>query len=191
LTDIFRLKSRVKSSYQYVVFPLGLQNKLSEVVWEEPTHQVFDVHWKIVGRAQRGLTDRILASVDYLLAQTSIPLFSQKFVDKTHLSDKEIDFIPCQVISEKEKSHYFYIGRVHRFLPLIDVIETERAERLSVLASPIFRDNVSDFLIARDQDRRTMLVVSDRFKELCEMNSLCIDFSSVVVGKNLRKSDPR
>jgi hypothetical protein len=181
MTDnCYRIYSPVKCKEQYVVFSQGLQDKLAENFWLNVTRNKLDERWKIVGKAQLGLTEKILGELDYLSAFVSIPLFSERFV--VALKDvlrEDVDFFPCSVISNSGKRHLFYIARIHTFLDLIDHKSTDLGQKLSPLSPVIFKSDNHNFLLARDMTKKSTLFASEKLKSIVTKMKFEIGFSSV------------
>ena len=177
MSKTYRLSPQLKSSYNNVIFSQSVQDKLSEFVWGRLILNDIDARWKICGTMQNGVTEKALNALDYLPAFTSIPLFSQKLVDILTSNDShDIDFTPCRVITDEKNEHEFFIARTRKFLPLINIVETNNGEAVSPLAPIIFNNIDEDFLLARDTTRKTMLVASEKFKDLCQRSKLKINF---------------
>lgn len=190
MTDFFRLAPKIKSRQHYVVFSEGLQDKLSEIIWENPNTAPIDARWKILGTAQHGITKKIAEEIDYLPAFVSIPLFSQR-ASKIILEECDgIDFIPCCILVDGAQFDFF-IGRIHQFLPLINHEASNQAERLSPLAPIIINSEVKrSFFLARDTEDRTKIICSNEFRELCIERKLNIDFHKFEDLENWLKRQP-
>lgn len=180
MDNYYRIYSHGKRKEQHVVFSQGVQDKLAEKFWANVTQDKLDTRWKIIGKAQSGLSDKILSRVDYLSAFVAIPLFSEKFVaSMKDVLREDVDFFPCLVISNSGKEYFFYIARIHVFLDLVDLEKTDSGEKLSPLSPVIFRVKNYDFFLARDINRKSILVASEKFKSIIMEMKFEIDLSCV------------
>ena len=167
MDNYYRIYTSAKNKDQHIIFSQGAQDKLSNIFWMNVTRNNLDARWKIVGKAQVGLSDKTLSKADYLSAFVSIPLFSEKFVlAMRDMLREEVDFFPCIVVSNSQKEYTFYIARTHVFLSLIDSENTDIGEKLSPLSPVIFKLKDYDFFIGRDLDRKSILVASEKFKSI-------------------------
>lgn len=178
--EMYRPDAATRSSYSSIVFSPGVQEKLSRYLWQSSTSQVVDKRFIPIGKAQHGLTDAFLKRADYLLAATSIPIFSRRLSDEfLKVARDEIEFIDCKIISETGCEHQFNIAKIIKFLPLVDLSETENSEKMGPLAPIIFGRHSHNFFIARDENKRTIFVVSERFKNFCEKDKRNVKFTPV------------
>lgn len=183
MTNLYRLQARLKKPRHYVYFSPGLQDKLDDLIWGHPNRNPIDLRWKIQGKAQDDLSDRLLQQLDYIPGISALDFFSQRFLEHQppELVD-DVDFIPCAVVSKTDQEHPFFLARCHRFVDVVDAVATGAAESISALAPMIFKDEAPSFLMARDGGRRTISVVSERFKSYCEKHDFQIDFRPVDTG---------
>lgn len=127
-------------------------------------------HQKLVFTAQQGYNSNNIEKIDYLKCSSSVPIFSQQFVEI--LQDKlrqDMEFIPCKVICDNI-SYDFYVGRILNFIQLIDKEKSEYyelSEGEKIMDIPVFSSSVNtDFYIARDSEEKNLYAITDKMKEV-------------------------
>lgn len=134
----------------------------------------------IQGRGQDYLTASEIRNADYLDCVISVPIFSKsaREVFKAEFPE-EIDFHPISVMADTDKFDFF-IGKSHKYLNILNKKESEyrpMADGSPVLSIPVLEKNFDeDFYIARDRDEPQILVVSQKFVDLCEKHKVNIGF---------------
>lgn len=129
----------------------------------------FLTHKKLVFTAQQGYNSDNIEKIDYLKCSSPVPIFSQRFVEALQDNlEQDIEFIPCKVICNNI-SYDFYVGRILKFLPLIDKEKSEYyelSEGEKIIDIPVFSSSVNtDFYIARDSEEKYIYAITDRMKE--------------------------
>jgi len=134
----------------------------------------------IQGKAQEYLIASEITKSDYLDCVISVPIFSKlaREVFEEEIPE-EIRFHPMSVIADVSEFD-FYMGKCHKYLDILNKKESQyrsMTDGSPMLSLPVFKKNFDDdFYIARVRDEPQILVVSQKFVDLCEKSRLNIGF---------------
>lgn len=135
---------------------------------------------KPFGKAQEEIKLEHLRSADYLPLNISIPIFSKRVIDilkKEFIN--EIKEYECIVSCEGEEL-IFYMCFIDKFLDLVDVEKSEFStltDGRPILSKAVYKnESRDDFYLARDNEFKAELVVSQKFVDLCSLHKLNIEF---------------
>lgn len=161
----------------------GSYEKMSKYFFSDIEDKKYFDNVKFSGIAQKGFTHKLLAQTDFLINARfgGIPVFSERFMERTnqYLSDK-INFYPCQILLN-EKSYNFFLCRVKHIMPIIDYEKSGYmmlSDGSKIVDEPIIikEDVDEDLLIVRDSTYKSIIVVSDLFKQIVENEKLNVGF---------------
>lgn len=181
MKNIYKLEIYKNFNPRHAVFSGGKLDKIHYFFITNDFSKKPDPRFIPVGVAPVNMSDQELEKIDYLSALTGIPLFSKKFVERFQEANLAgLEFSPCKLISSSKKEHTFYIGIILNFLNIQNRKLTELGQKRIALLSPtIFNKIEQDFIIARDIESRFLYVVSESFKNFCNLNALNIGFVPV------------
>lgn len=178
--QLFRFESRVAADGDTFNLADPKGRVSSFFIWNEGTDKPF-LFSKPKAVAQPRIRFAEVVVSDYLEANIGVPIFSERTrqVLASALSN-DMAFYECSVECEG-KALSFYLGKVLRYLPLVDEAKSEfrvLTDGQKVLSIAAYRsDNLPEFYIARDINHRERLVVSDFFVDKCKAMGLNIDFA--------------
>jgi hypothetical protein len=183
LMKLYGLESTVNSSGD-VVELLDSKGRLSSYfIWGRGDGRFLQFS-SPSGRTQTKMHFSDVINSDFLEANIGIPIFSKKAQEI--LSKKlgnEVEFHACKIECEGN-SVVFYLCNVLKMSSLIDENRTSfrnLPEGDRIITQAIYQDDVKDdFYIARDENFRERLVVSEKFVSLSQAEKLDVSFGRPV-----------
>lgn len=133
-----------------------------------------------IGIAQEGYTKETIVTTDYIHTTGNVPVFSEKFVEELgeELKD-EISFYKC-IIKCEDESFTFYFGKIEKYIDMIDRDKTvykNSPDGNTIVSKLVFKNEfVQNFFVARDEEYKAYICVSEDFKRMVEQKGLCINF---------------
>lgn len=180
---LYRLESRVAAGGDVVNLADPKGRISSFFIWGEGEDKPFRF-FKPKAVAQSRVQFADIASADYVQANIGVPIFSEnaRTVLKAAFPN-DLAFYEC-VVDCRGHMVPFYLGKVLRYLPLVDEAHSEfrtLSEDERVLTRAVYlADGLPIFSIARDERHRERLVVSELFVNRCKATGLTIDFAEPV-----------
>lgn len=134
----------------------------------------------LTGKADTGVKDTDLEKVDFLIGFVSLPIFSERFMEilADTLGD-EITFYPIEITAQNLKKKFF-VGKINRYLELIDYEKSDTEEidgelTLDYFGNIVYNENLPEFYIARDKHSYTDWFISEKMKNLIEEHQLYVN----------------
>lgn len=145
-------------------------------------NEKFMQYTKIQFAAQDGYSDEDLKSIDFIESSIGAPIFSPKFKQLVNGKyNNSLELYPCEIIKSKIV-YNFYVGKIIQYENLIDV-EKSRFRKLTdgrdVLMSPIYKEYVGNFFMARDSEFSHIYVCGEEFASFTRSNNLSISCKRV------------
>lgn len=159
----------------------GVSDRLWRYFVEGGEDGAFLRYSTVVAEAPNDLTAEQVEAADYLDTNLNIPIFSAAFVAATreHLAE-DLEFYPCVVRCAGRDLDTFHMGRVKKYLPLVD--RARSTYRMlpaggRLLRRPAYDPRLADrFMIARDDEHRAGVVCAPRLVELVQRAGLRVNF---------------
>ncbi|MFK8268278.1 imm11 family protein [Capnocytophaga cynodegmi] len=134
----------------------------------------------LTGKADTGVKDSDLEKVDFLIGFVSLPIFSERFVEiLANILGNEITFYPIEIEAKTIKKQFF-VGKINRYLELIDYEKSDTEEidgelTLDYFGNIVYNENLPEFYIARDKNSYTDWFISEKLKNLIEKHKLYVN----------------
>jgi len=132
------------------------------------------------GTAQEFLKKTEIIKSDYIVSNISVPIFSSRASEifRKEIPD-EVDFNEIEIISENTKL-IFFLCKCRNFYDLLNKeasVFRPLTDGSLILSHPVFKKFPrEEFYIARDINNPQVVVVSEKFLDLCKKHNLQIDF---------------
>lgn len=162
----------------------GSYNNMTNFFLSNIDNDKFIKNVKFSAVAQSGFTKKTLLEVDYLndIRMGNIPVFSERFVDcmNEYLSHV-VEFYPCNILFDG-RDYKFYISRIKQILPAIDKEASGYrllADGSRIIDEPIIirKEVEQSLLIVRDVSYKSIVIVSELFKEIAFKKKMKIKFN--------------
>ncbi|MEQ4618770.1 MAG: DUF1629 domain-containing protein [Corticimicrobacter sp.] len=132
------------------------------------------------GIAQENIEYSNLLEADYLSANIGVPVFSERAMREIEeFAPGSLEWARIRIACEEHVTD-FYLCRTNDFLDIVDK-EASSFRMLRdgdfILEKAVYKGNPGDgFLIVRDSEFKTQMLVSRRFMDFCRERKLKIDF---------------
>jgi hypothetical protein len=161
----------------------GSHGSMTKYFLSNVDNEKFIDNVKFSAVAQSGFTKKTLLDMDYLhdIRMGNIPVFSERFVDSMNeYLHQMVDFYPCRVLLNGD-DYQFYISRIKQVLSVIDKDASgyrTLTDGSKIIDEPIIIKQTIEqsLLIVRDADYKSIVIVSELFKDIATKKKLKMKF---------------
>lgn len=173
---LYKLQPKLRTECTYITVKAS-EDRMFDYFVAPDGNGKFLQYMQLTGKADTGVKDSDLEKVDFLKGFVSLPIFSKQFVEllSEEIGD-EITFYPIEIEAKTQKRQFF-VGKINRYLNLIDYEKSGTEEidgemELKTFGKVVFKENIPDFFIARDSKSITDWFISEKLKNRIEKHKL-------------------